>query len=93
MLIALSTGDASRHRRWNLIEVASPGDQGDTLRPRIILIWVADIYRHRGVGAALVQAIVDDFGGHVADVSWSAPISSPGRRLARRLSSKGIWIS
>jgi hypothetical protein len=43
VLIALSTGDANRHRRWNLIEVASPGDQGDTLRPRIILIWVADI--------------------------------------------------
>ncbi|MFF7655747.1 hypothetical protein ACFZCY_38995 [Streptomyces sp. NPDC007983] len=62
-------------------------------RPRIILIWVADVYRHRGVGAALVQALVDDFGGHVADVSWSAPISSAGQRLARRLSSKGIWIS
>lgn len=89
----LTAHEANGHRRWDLIEVASPGDRGDTLRPRLILILVADVYRHRGVGAALVQALGDDFGCHVADVSWSAPISPAGQRLARRLSSKGIWIS
>lgn len=84
----LTAHDANRHRRWDLIEGPSPGDQGDTLRPRVILIWVADVYRHRGVGAALVQALMDDFGCHVADAYWSTPISDAGQ-----LSSEGIWIS
>ncbi|WP_406331747.1 GNAT family N-acetyltransferase [Streptomyces sp. NBC_00203] len=89
----LAAHDVSRHRRWDLIDGSPSGDQDDTLRPRIILIWVADVYRHRGVGAALVQALADDFGCHIADVSWSTPISDAGQRLARRLSPEGIWIS
>ncbi|MCX5236173.1 hypothetical protein OG824_13270 [Streptomyces prunicolor] len=89
----LAAHDVSRHRRWDLTDGSPSSDQDDTLRPRIILIWVADVYRHRGVGAALVQALADDFGCQVADVSWSTPISDAGQRLARRLSPMGIWIS
>ncbi|MBF9069197.1 GNAT family N-acetyltransferase [Streptacidiphilus fuscans] len=65
-----------------------------TLRPRIMLIWVADSYRRHGVGATLVQALADDFGCRIADVSWSNPISGGGRRrLARRVSPEGVWVS
>jgi GNAT superfamily N-acetyltransferase len=90
----LAANDASQHGHWDLIQGSPPSDEDDTtLRPRIILIWVADVYRHQGVGAALVQALADDFGCHVADVSWSTPISDAGQRLARRLSPDGIWFS
>ncbi|MGW3747249.1 GNAT family N-acetyltransferase [Streptomyces sp. NPDC005146] len=81
------------HRHWDL-EAKSPyGEEVAALRPRIILIWVADAYRHRGIGAALVQELASDFGCKVADVSWSTPVSDAGRRLARRLSPEGIWVS
>ncbi|MFF0204795.1 GNAT family N-acetyltransferase [Streptomyces sp. NPDC005017] len=85
--------DASEHRRWDLDDRSQYGDEDATLRPRIILIWVADAYRHRGIGATLVQALAADFGCKVADVSWSTPVSAAGRRLARRLSPDGIWVS
>ncbi|MFG2831160.1 GNAT family N-acetyltransferase [Streptomyces sp. NPDC048434] len=85
--------DTNEHRRWDLIDDSPYGDEGVTLRPRIILIWVADAYRHRGIGATLVRALATDFGCRVADVSWSTPVSAAGRRLARRLSPDGIWVS
>lgn len=85
--------DTSEHSRWGLDDESGCGDQDDTLRPRIILVWVADCYRRRGVGATLVQALADDFGCQVADVSWSTPISKAGQRLARRLSPESVWIS
>ncbi|MFD7677050.1 GNAT family N-acetyltransferase [Streptomyces sp. NPDC060187] len=85
--------DATEHRRWDLAEGSKYGVEDATLRPRIILIWVADAYRHRGIGATLVQALATDFGCQVADVSWSTPVSAAGRRLARRLSPDGIWVS
>ncbi|WP_158697271.1 GNAT family N-acetyltransferase [Streptomyces hokutonensis] len=85
--------DSNEHRRWDLIDGSPYGDEDVTVRPRIILIWVAGTYRHRGVGATLVQALATDFGCQVADVSWSTPVSVAGRRLARRLSPDGIWVS
>lgn len=85
--------DTSDHRRWDLADGANYGAEDATLRPRIILIWVADAYRQRGIGATLVQALATDFGCEVADVSWSTPVSAAGRRLARRLSPDGIWVS
>ncbi|WP_128507736.1 GNAT family N-acetyltransferase [Streptomyces inhibens] len=87
----LAAPDISQHRRWDLVDGSWYGDQDDTLRPRIILVWVADAYRRQGVGSTLVQALADGFGCQVADVSWSAPISDAGRRLACRLSPEGIW--
>ncbi|GAA1697966.1 hypothetical protein GCM10009680_42690 [Streptomyces yatensis] len=54
---------------------------------------MADAYRRKGVGATLVEALADDFGCQIADVSWSTPISEAGRRLAHRISPEGIWIS
>ncbi|MEU2374366.1 GNAT family N-acetyltransferase [Streptomyces misionensis] len=89
----LAANDTSEHQRWNLIDGAEFGDQDHTLRPRIMLIWVAGAYRHQGVGGTLVQALADDFGCEIADVSWSGPVSDAGRRLARRLSPGGIWVS
>ncbi|MFD8096865.1 GNAT family N-acetyltransferase [Streptomyces malaysiensis] len=89
----LAAHDTSKHCSWDLVDGSRSGDQDDTLRPRIILIWVADAYRRRGVGAALVQALTDDFGCQIADMSWSTPISNAGRRLARRVSPEGIWVS
>ncbi|QKV95931.1 GNAT family N-acetyltransferase [Streptomyces sp. NA02950] len=85
--------DTNEHRRWDLIDGSTCRDADATLRPRIILIWVADSYRHRGIGATLVQALATDFGCKVADVSWSTPVSAAGQRLARRLSPDGIWVS
>nr|WP_157554193.1 GNAT family N-acetyltransferase [Herbidospora sakaeratensis] len=89
----LAAHDDSNHRRWDLIEESDYGDRDDTLRPSIDLIWVADSYRGKGVGASLVQAVVDRFGCQVADASWSTPVSDAGRRLARRVSPEGVWIN
>ncbi|MEJ8643725.1 GNAT family N-acetyltransferase [Streptomyces sp. MS1.HAVA.3] len=89
----LNAHDTDRHRRWDLIDESEYGEEDDILRPCIGLIWVADAYRRQGVGATLVQALADDFGCQVADVSWSNPISGAGRRLARRISPEGVWVS
>ncbi|QVJ02772.1 GNAT family N-acetyltransferase [Nocardiopsis eucommiae] len=89
----LAAHDTNQHYRWDLVDGSSYGDQDDTLRPRINLVWVAAHYRRQGVGATLVQAIAEDFGCTVADVSWSDPISAAGRRLARRIMPGGIWVS
>ena len=85
--------NTNEHRRWDLADGSKYGGEDATLRPRIILIWVADAYRHHGIGATLVQALATDFGCKVADVSWSTPVSAAGQRLARRLSPDGIWVS
>ena len=89
----LSAHDTNQHLRWDLIDGSRYGDEDDALRPRINLIWVADVYRRQGIGTTLVQALADDFGCQVADVSWSSPISYAGRHLARRLSPEGVWVS
>lgn len=85
--------DADYHRSWDLVDDSPDGDADERLRPRIDLVWVADVYRRQGVGAALVQKLADDFGCRVGDVSWSTPISDAGLNLARQLSPDGIWIS
>lgn len=69
----LATHDTSDHRSGDLIDGSRYGDEDDTRRPRVILIWVAEAYRRQGVGAKLVQALASDSGCQVADVSWSAP--------------------
>ncbi|WP_184491194.1 GNAT family N-acetyltransferase [Streptomyces sp. I6] len=89
----LAAHDTSEHRHWDLEDGSEYDEEDDTLRPRIILIWVADAYRCKGVGALLVQALADDFGCKIVDVSWSSPVSQLGRRLARRVSPNGIWVS
>ncbi|MEU4296672.1 GNAT family N-acetyltransferase [Kitasatospora aureofaciens] len=89
----LATHDVSQHRHWDLLDGSKYGDQDDTLRPCIDLIWVADSYRRKGVGATLVQTLANDSGCEATDVSWSTPVSDAGRRLARRISPEGIWIS
>ncbi|MFF5931591.1 GNAT family N-acetyltransferase [Streptomyces hydrogenans] len=89
----LSAHDTDHHQPWDLREESPLGDADDTLRPRVDLIWVADTYRRQGVGATLVQALADDFGAPVTEVSWSTPISRSGLQLARRLSPDGIWMS
>ncbi|MFJ8254190.1 GNAT family N-acetyltransferase [Streptomyces sp. NPDC094466] len=89
----LAAHDTSAHRFWELADGSRLGDEDDTRRPRIILIWVADAFRRKGAGAKLVQALASDSGCQVADVSWSTPISDAGRHLARGLSPDGIWVS
>lgn len=89
----LAAHDTDQHHRWDPAGHSRSDGEDDTLRPRIILIWVADVYRRQGIGATLVQALADDFGGKPADVSWSTPISESGQRLARRFSSGSIWVS
>lgn len=89
----LNAHDVDEHRRWDLLDGSKYSDSDDTLRPQIGLIWVADCYRKKGVGAILVQALADDFGCQAAEVSWSTPVSDAGRRLARRVSPEGIWVS
>ncbi|KOX04233.1 hypothetical protein ADL04_09200 [Streptomyces sp. NRRL B-3648] len=84
--------DASEHSRWDLLSESSSGAHDGTLRPRIDLIWIAGSYRRQGLGVKLVQALADDFGCQIGDVSWSTPISDAGRHLARRLSPEGIWV-
>ncbi|MGW5099196.1 GNAT family N-acetyltransferase [Streptomyces sp. NPDC004100] len=85
--------DVSEHIQWDLIDGSRYGVKDDTLRPRIGLIWIAGSYRRQGLGSKLVQALADDFGCQVEDVSWSTPISDAGRHLARQLSPGGIWVS
>ncbi|MEU4068404.1 GNAT family N-acetyltransferase [Streptomyces wedmorensis] len=85
--------DTDHHRPWNMVDSSEFGDADGTLRARIDLIWVADAYRRQGLGATLVQALADDFGCQVTDVSWSSPISTAGLSLARQLSPEGIWVS
>ncbi|MEU6719601.1 GNAT family N-acetyltransferase [Nonomuraea sp. NPDC046802] len=85
--------DVSHHRRWDLLDGSNYGDRDDTLRPSIDLIWVAGSYRGKGIGATLVQALVDHSGCQGTDASWSTPISDAGRRLVRRVSPEGIWVS
>ncbi|MFH9651509.1 GNAT family N-acetyltransferase [Streptomyces anulatus] len=85
--------DVEVHHYWDLKEKSSYGTEVTALRPRIVLIWVAETYRHCGIGAALVQELASDFGCKVADVSWSTPVSAAGQRLARKLSPGGIWVS
>ncbi|MFD7450985.1 GNAT family N-acetyltransferase [Kitasatospora sp. NPDC059827] len=89
----LTADDTSQHVRWDLIAKSKHGGRDDTLRPRVGLIWVADVYRRQGIGATLVQALADDFGCPIADVSWQSPLSESGRHLARRVSPEGIWVS
>ncbi|MGX1851687.1 GNAT family N-acetyltransferase [Streptomyces sp. NPDC055299] len=89
----LAAHDTSQHRRWNLTEEPQDDNEDTALRPRIILIWVAEVYRHQGVGSTLLQALAEDFDCQVADASWSTPVSDAGLRLARRASPEGIWIS
>ncbi|MFD0410458.1 GNAT family N-acetyltransferase [Kitasatospora sp. NPDC127116] len=89
----LATHDVSEHRRWDLLDESEYGDQDDSLRPCIDLIWVADSYRRKGVGTTLVQTLADGSGYQVTDVSWSTPVSDAGRHLARRISPEGIWVS
>ncbi|MFB6628143.1 GNAT family N-acetyltransferase [Streptomyces sp. NPDC056374] len=89
----LAAHDTDFHRPWDLVDGSQYGDSDETVRPRINLVWVADGYRHQGVGATLVQALADDSGSPLTEVSWSTPISRSGRRLAQRLSPKGIWVS
>ncbi|WP_327267247.1 GNAT family N-acetyltransferase [Streptomyces sp. NBC_01218] len=89
----LAAHDTDHHRPWDLGDASEFGKADDTLRPRIDLVWVADAYRRQGVGATLVQALADDFGSPISEVSWSTPISRSGRQLARRLSPDGIWVS
>ncbi|MFD4864604.1 GNAT family N-acetyltransferase [Streptomyces sp. NPDC058412] len=89
----LNAYDTDKHRHWDLADGSPYGDEDETLRPVIGLVWVADAYRRQGVGATIVQALADDFGCQVADVSWSSPISDAGRRLARRISPSGVWVS
>ncbi|CAM5469320.1 ESCO1/2 family N-acetyltransferase [Streptomyces viridifaciens] len=89
----LATHDVRRHHFWDLLDESENGDQDDTLRPCIDLIWVADSHRRKGVGATLVQALANDSGCEITDVSWSTPVSNAGLRLARRISPGGIWIS
>ncbi|UOB12824.1 GNAT family N-acetyltransferase [Streptomyces sp. HP-A2021] len=85
--------DTSEHHRWDLVNGSRFTEDDETLRPRIDLIWTAGSYRGRGIGSTLVEALADDFGCGVGDVSWSGPISDAGCRLARRLSPDGIWVS
>ncbi|MFI8079768.1 GNAT family N-acetyltransferase [Kitasatospora sp. NPDC086009] len=89
----LATHDVRRHHHWDLLDDSENGDQDDTLRPCIDLIWVADSYRRKGVGATLVHTLANDSGCEITDVSWSTPVSGAGLRLARRISPEGIWIS
>ncbi|MGP3977285.1 hypothetical protein ACTWQF_25405 [Streptomyces sp. 8N114] len=89
----LTAHDTDQHRLWDLNDGSQYGNQDDTLRPRIGLVWVADVYRRQGVGATLVHTLADDFGCQIADVSWSTPLSDAGRRFARQLSPAGIWVT
>ncbi len=89
----LAAHDVDRHRWWDLEDSSECGEPVEVRRPRIDMIWTADTYRRHGIGQALVQALAADYGCAVTDVSWSAPVTSLGQTLARRLSPRGIWIS
>ncbi|MET9107118.1 GNAT family N-acetyltransferase [Streptomyces zhihengii] len=89
----LAARDTDCHRPWDLVDGSRYGDLDGSMRPRIDLVWVADAYRRRGVGTTLVQALADDVGSPVAEVSWSTPFSDLGRQLARGISPGGVWVS
>jgi hypothetical protein len=46
----LAAHDTDHHPRWDLVNGSRYGNQDDTSRPRIIMIWAASVYRHAGVG-------------------------------------------
>lgn len=89
----LAAHDTDHHIWWELDEKSKYGESNDAVRPRIDMIWAAETYRRHGVGKTLVQALAKDSGCEVSDLSWSSPVSNAGRRLARRLSPGGIWVS
>lgn len=89
----VSAHDTDYHRPWDLTDGGTYGPEDTKIRPQIILIWVADAYRRKGIGARLVQLLADEFGCHLSDVSWSTPVSTAGRKLARQISPSGIWVS
>ncbi|MFJ4672792.1 GNAT family N-acetyltransferase [Kitasatospora purpeofusca] len=89
----LAAHDTDSHRWRELAKDSGHGELDETKRPCIDMIWVASTYRRHGVGRLLLQALADDFGCTIADVSWSSPVSEAGEHLARRVSPSGIWIS
>ncbi|WP_380283469.1 GNAT family N-acetyltransferase [Kitasatospora purpeofusca] len=89
----LAAHDSDRHRWWDLGERSRYGELVDSVRPRIDMIWVAETYRGHGIGRTLVNALADDSGCEVADVSWSTPVTDRGRQLALSLSPDGVWVS
>ncbi|MCF3148470.1 hypothetical protein [Streptomyces platensis] len=88
----LAAHDTNQHHCWNRIDGRRYGDQDDTLRPRIILVLMTDIYRRYG-------------GRRLARAGTRRRLRVPGRRyvaakargaarhLARRCSHGSIWGS
>ncbi|MFD7586479.1 GNAT family N-acetyltransferase [Kitasatospora sp. NPDC059811] len=89
----LAAHDTDRHRWWDLVKGSAYDQPDGTRRPSIDMIWVADTYRRHGVGGTLLQALADDSGCEITDVSWSHPVTKAGQHLARRISPGGIWVS
>ncbi|MFJ4679265.1 hypothetical protein [Kitasatospora sp. NPDC088783] len=89
----LAARDVDHHRWWDLEEDSKPGDVVEARRPRIDMIWTAATHRRHGIGQTLAGALAVDSDCTTGDISWSCPITRPGRSLARRLSPGGIWIS
>ncbi|MEU4712937.1 hypothetical protein AB0F73_04635 [Micromonospora purpureochromogenes] len=64
-----------------------------TIRPRVNIIHVVQVWRRRGLARRLVESMAADSGVALGDVSWSTPFSSTGGPLARSLSANGVWVS
>lgn len=61
-------------------------------RPTINVIFTADLWRRRGVGRTLVEAVAADAGIDVTELAWSGPLSEGGEALAKSVSPFGVWL-
>lgn len=83
----------TRHHGWLKWETDRVNLTDETLRARVNIIHVAEVWRGQGVGRRLVEAMAFDTDVAVEDISWSTPFSSAGRRLAQSMSPDGVWVS
>ena len=77
--------------RWHAFDAAPQPQSSISERPVISVIFTADLWRRRGVGRTLVEAVAADAGIDVTELAWSGPLSIGGRALAKSISPLGIW--
>lgn len=59
----------------------------------VVVVWVTERMRRRGVGSFLVSAAARYLGIDVSDLAWYTPFSEAGERLARRISTDQLIVA
>lgn len=77
--------------RWQAFDAAPQPQSSIRERPVINVIFTAALWRRRGVGRTLVEAVATDAGIDVTELAWNGPLSVGGEALAKSISPLGIW--